>query len=355
MKIRKYFKISAILLTIALCVSSCAKTPVGDEGGDSDGNNNSENVDNGDDEDKDDDDDIVTPSTELVVPLNLTGEILNPGAPMTKASGSDLYYVQAYTVGDNGYDLTPYAHGLFDNVEGLEITLEKEKQYKFFATMVVDAKNRITLWDEIYGLPFNVSLSNKFRMGELFDSYGICYGYANIIPDKFYYMPDLDRYYGESDIYTASPDNTAAVDINMIRTVFGLKVEAGNLTEGQLLVKMNDSPTMTITYPETETSGIFSFGPLAEVYRVDAGYTSQYSELITVSMVEVTSEGLEISVGGGNYQFYRNMITTLKVTITGESEKCGITVTVENAEMQPDGQEDIEFVGGGTVVPLPGN
>ena len=48
-------------------------------------------------------------------------------------------------------------------------------------------------------------------------------------------------------------------------------------------------------------------------------------------------------------------MTTLKVTLTGEAHSSGVTVTTEDTPMQPDGQGEIEFVGGGTVIPLPGN
>lgn len=355
MKTGKYFKLYAILMMIAMCIASCGKTPVGDDGGDGNGNNNGGNVENGGDGGEGGNggnSDI--PSTELVVSLNLTGEILNSGAFETKASGNDLYYIQAYTVGDDEYDLIPYAHGLFDTAEGLKITLEKEKQYKFLATMVVDAKNRIKVQDGTYGLPFQAKLSNKFTTGEEFDGYGIRNGNADITQEGYYYMPDLDRYYGESSIYTANPDNAATVDIKMIRTAFGLKVIVENLTEGYLRINMEGAPPMKITYPDTEASGIFSFSTIDEIFDIDAGFTNQYYNHITVRITQVTSEGLETLVSNVAYDFYRNRMTTLKV-IAGQAQSSGVIVTTEDTEMKPDNQDEIEFVGGGDIIPLPGN
>lgn len=358
MKTGILYRFSTILMIAALCIASCTESPV-DDGSDGDGNNNGENVEDGgndnnggNEDDGGDGGNTDIPSTQLVVPINLTGEILNPGNIGTRASGNDLYYIQAYTVGNDEEDFMPYAHGLFDNAEGLKIILDKDRQYKFLATMVVDGKNRISIYDGIYGQPFLTGLTNKFVTGEEFDGYNISNGEAEILNEGYWYMPDLDRYYGESDIYTADPDNSPAVDIDMIRTVFGLKVTVENLNEGRLIISVDGSPEMEITPPATQTSGIFSFNPLYYIYGMR---NEVYSESLSVLIKQLTPEGFEIPVSNEIYEFYRNRMTTLKVTLTGEAHSSGVTVTTEDTPMQPDGQGEIEFVGGGTVIPLPGN
>lgn len=353
MKTGILYRFSTIFMIVAMCIASCTESPVDDGNGDGNGNNNDENVDDGgNDNDDGDGGNTDIPSTQLVVPINLTGEILNPGDIDSRTPGNDLYYIQAYTVGSGEEEIIPYAHGLFDSGEGLKITLDKDKQYKFLATMVVDGKNRISLKDGIYSQPFMTSLTNKFVTDNEFDGYCIKNGKAEIHQEGYWYMPDIDRYYGESDIYTANPDNTSAVDIDMIRTVFGLKVIAENLKEGRLIISVEGAPEMEIAFPDTETSGIISFNPLYEIYEMR---NDEYSEHHTVMIKQLTPEGLEIPVINETFEFFRNRMTTLKVTISGEAQSSGVTVTTEDTPMKPDGQGDIEFTGGGDIVPLPGN
>lgn len=342
------FKLSTVLMIMALCIASCGKAPVGDDSGNGNGGNNGGNESNNEDGNND------TPNTELVVPVNLTGEILNPETPVSNTTENNLYYIQAYTIDEEG-GFIPYAHELFNKTEDIKITLDEEKQYKFFATMVMDGKQQIKVHDGIYGMPFMSGLTNDFITDNHFDRYGICYGYADQGLAENYSMPSLDRYYGESEIYTINSDNPSPITINMIRTVFGLKVIVENLNQGQLLINMSESPTMKISSPESEISGIFSFDNLNEVFDIDARgkteFTNEYTQRITVKIKQIDNEGLEIPVSDEVYDFYRNKIRTLKVIID-QGHSNGITVTTETTPMQSDEQGEIEFVGGGGIIRL---
>lgn len=342
MKTKIFLKLSAVLMIIALCIASCAKSPVDDSGGDDTGNGG-----NGGDGGNDGGGGTV-PSTEVVVQLKCTGEI-----PEMENQSSHLLYIQAYTVTNhvgNDYDLTPYAHGLFDKASDIAITLKKDEEYQFFATIVAEGKDRIANNNGVYGLPFGTSLTNTFVFTGEFNSYGITGSEAEIAGSGVFSRPDIDRYYGETGIYTVNPDSPSPVVVSIVRATFGLKVKVNNLTEGKLHIKTEGSPVATISYPETEVSYIFSAMYIYSAFYEDAEgkteFTKNYTEDINVSITYENAEGLEIPVEQDDYLFRRNEYTNLEVTVSGSAVGSGFEINVEQTEMEDDGRE-IEFTGGG--------
>lgn len=344
MKTKIFLKLSAVLMIIALCIASCAKSPVDDSGGDDTGNGG-----NGGDGGNDGGGGTV-PSTEVVVQLKCTGEI-----PEMENQSSHLLYIQAYAFqGDyeeeGYYGLKQYAHGLFDKVSDITIPLQKDWKYRFFATIVADGKDRIANNNGVYGLPFKTSLTNTFVFTDEFDSYGITGSEAELAVSGVFSRPDIDRYYGETEIYTVNPDSPSPVVVSIVRATFGLKVKVNNLTEGKLHIKTEGSPVATISYPETEVSYIFSAMYICSAFYEDAEgkteFTKNYTEDINVNITYENADGLEIPVKQEDYSFRRNEYTNLEVTVSGSAVGSGFEINVEQTEMEDDGRE-IEFTGGG--------
>ena len=95
---------------------------------------------------------------EVTVSLNLTGDFDADVSqqPLTKAEATnDAYAINVYydKEGD-GYQNDLYAYGLFDNVADMTITLLSNHKYKFYCSLVKDAKS--TLY---YGQAFNNTYS----------------------------------------------------------------------------------------------------------------------------------------------------------------------------------------------------
>lgn len=342
MKTKIFLKLSAVLMIIALCIASCAKSPVEDSGGDDTGNGG-----NGGDGGNDGGGGTV-PSTEVMVQLKCTGEI-----PDMENQSAHLLYIQAYTLledDDEYYKMQPYAHGLFDNASNMTISLQKDRKYRFLATIVADGKNRIAFNDGVYGLPFNAQLTDNFVISGKFNPFIIMEGFADLAGYGRFSRPDIDRYYGESGVYTVNPENPVPANINIVRATFGLRVKVNNLTEGKLHIETDDMPRVSVSYPETEVSYIISAQFPNEAYYEDAEgkteFTKNYTEDINVNITYENTEGLEIPVEQGYYTFRRNEYTNLEVTVSGSAVGSGFDINVEETEMEDDGQE-VEFTGGG--------
>ena len=323
---------SAALMIAASCITSCSKIT--------------------------DDTADKAEGKEIIVPLKFGGEIANLGnTPLSRASGNDMLYIQAYCLDEN-LSGTYYAHGLFDNMNGdINIALKEGSKYGFNATLVKDCKDRIYKdEDGWFREPFNAPLTNKFIF-DYFDEYSIKRGSAslqNVGEYDYTYRqyPDLDRYYGTSSIYTATSENTSPVAINLMRGVFGLKVTTVDFTDGRLVIQFDGEEVMEITAPQAEAEKIFSLYWLDDAYQRDAqgetvaDYTNYYTEDIYVKVTRFNSANDEIPVGEQNVTVTRNMMTTLKIRIQSDMYENGMSITTEDTEMIDSGEE-VEFIGGG--------
>lgn len=325
MKVKDFFRQSALMLLLASGIVSCTET-VDNVPQDSD-------------------------SKEVIVPLSFSGEVLDMGTtPLSRAAGDDLLYIQVCRFMEDGY-VQPYAHGLFDNSDNLTIALKEEDSYIFSATIVKDGKNRISQYENHFSTPFDADLTNKFVVDGNFNTWIIKRGSAELVDMDYFEKPDVDRYFGVSEQYTVNPDNIQPVKINLLRTVFGVKVVTEDFTSGDLLIEVSGAPQMIISAPQTEITKIFSLSYLDEANNQDMNYatgemTNNYSEYAMVRISRI-SNGETIPVDEKEILFTRNMLTTLKVRIESNMYENGVSITTETSEMLPDDQGEIEFVGGG--------
>lgn len=362
MKKNKFLiRVSALMLIAAMTFSACGGTPdTPDPDGDSgttqpggDGGDNNGGDDNDDGGDGGDGGDIETPDGEIIVPIEFAGEILDKGSGvMTKTAGNDLYYVQAISLSTTEGSM-PYAHGLFDNVDNLKISLDKDKEYMFYVTMIVDGKNKIGKnYDGIYGKPFMSSLTNKFVKEQTFDTYYIWNGGTDMADGSYYTRPATDRYFGLTDAYDPDSKTPSPVVINTVRGVFGVNVKVKNLSEGEVSVALLESPPFIITASRPEASGLFTLSDLKEAFFTDAfgktDITNEYCEDINVVVMQEV-DGKDTPVVYEEVSFRRNMMNNIEITIPeiGEGK---IQVSVEDAEMEDDLQGEIGFTGGGSVI-----
>lgn len=289
-------------------------------------------------------------SREVVVPMSFSGEIANMGTtPLSRATGDDLLYIQVFYL-DNGYAM-PYAHGLFDNLDDKTIALKMDYQYMIYATIVKDGKNRISQYSGVYSTPFNIELGNEFVVSNNFSIWQIMSGNAALVNLGYYDRPDVDRYFGVSQVYTVNPENIQPINLKLLRTVFGVKVVTENFTSGDIVVEISSAPEMKISAPQTEITKIFSFSLLNNANNEDMNYdtgemTNNYIEIALVRVSRI-SDGEKIFIDEKEISFRRNMLTTLKVRIENDMYENGISITTETEDMVDDGQGEIEFVGGG--------
>ena len=191
----------------------------------------------------------------------------------------------------------------------------------------------------------------KFVIDGNFDTWIIMRGSADLVDMGYFEKPDVDRYFGVSELYTVNPKDIQPVNINLLRTVFGVKVVTEGFTSGDLLIEVSGAPQMMISAPQTEITKIFSLSYLDEANNKDMNYatgemTNNYSEYAMVRISRI-SNGETIPVDEKEILFTRNMLTTLKVRIESNMYENGVSITTETSEMLPDDQGEIEFVGGG--------
>lgn len=285
------------------------------------------------------DDSDIEPSVpqkpkEYMVSLGFTGEITISEGPLSRVSGNDLYGIQVYSCPDSSTDYANYAYGLFDDVSSATIKLLKGYKYKFIATMVVDGKNKIKKsYDGKYFQPFGYvtqpSITNSFiytTKESLIEAFGITDGYSYLSSDKEYSRPNTDRFYGEQSDYV--PTENGNISINMLRTVYGLKVIANNLTEGTLNISMDGAPQMNVIYPNSEIEDIFTFCYVSKAYSSDG-----YSETVATSFTWTRNDGVAIPLGTHDITFKRNKQTIVTVEIGDASVDNDLNLSLESDGM----------------------
>lgn len=82
----------------------------------------------------------------ISVKLSLTGDVVVDEEPLTKvASSNDLIGIQVYQ------ENVPYAYGVFEDINNLNIYLHSERNYSFQVTYIKDGKDKLRLPNQNFG------------------------------------------------------------------------------------------------------------------------------------------------------------------------------------------------------------
>lgn len=296
---------------------------------------------------------------EVVVSLNLTGDfdVDVSQDPLTRAvSTNDAYAINVYydKEGD-GSQNDLYAYGLFDNVADMTITLLSNHKYKFYCSLVKDAKTTLYYGQAFnntysgYAYPFQTNSSNstqimnRFIVGTATYFTGLGSGRSHVSsttsPSTSNYQtyPKVNRYYGVTSDYVPVPNGT--INIYLKRTVFGAKFVISGLKEGSLSVSANnsthgsfysatyskDSEGTEIIYTFPDVSGVYS-NDLPLVATVSLSYDSNRGQLWDMSQSK-------------DIQFKRNVMTTVNIELNPDLSGAVFTLTEE--EMGEDNNIDM--------------
>ena len=284
----------------------------------------------------------------VTVSLGLNVELDCEYEPLTRAEeNNDLYGIQVYSTpvpATEGAEWTAFAYGLFDTTDNLTIKLVRGYEYKFVATMVKDAKEKIQMNEEsylggqvgYYSLPFDHVVSENFTYGA--EDHGLNSGLTDLDDNclhNFYLRPNVERYHGELEGYIPG-DNDSKATIELKRTSFGVKyIAKGDYAEnGTLEILMADAPQLNLNLAESnEVSEIYSFKEVR-----DAWLDENYTETISVTLRLAYSDGTSAPLGIHNITFKRNTTTVVNVDLSvGGENGVGFVIT-EEGEM-PEGDE----------------
>lgn len=284
----------------------------------------------------------------VTVSLGLNVELDYEYEPLTRAEeNNDLYGIQVYSTpvpATEGAEWTAFAYGLFDTTDNLTIKLVRGYEYKFVATMVKDAKEKIEMIDEsylggqvgYYSLPFDHVVSENFTYGA--EDHGLNSGLTDLDDHcihNFYLRPNVERYHGELEGYIPG-DNDSKATIELKRVSFGAKyIAKGDYAEnGTLEILMNEAPQLNLNLTEDySVSEIYTF----RNFR-DAWLDENYTETVPVLLRIAYSDGTTAPLGTHNITFKRNTTTVVNVDLSvGGDSGVGIVVT-DGGEM-PEGDE----------------
>lgn len=273
-------------------------------------------------------------SKEYNVSLKFNGEITTADQPLTRGTATDdLIGVQVYQDGEK------YTHGLFDNVEDININLHSDHKYRFQVTIVKDGKNKVysscTNYSSsryCYYDPFSaINLDNEF----IYTNYSVLPNFEDLDKGKTYTVdkqtfdyPETDRFYGELDNYTPTANGTVAIDLK--RTAFGLKYEVSGITDGTVTVKINntsrtffENTAITTDYQSEEK--IFTFSDVYSAWL----YADNYTESITVSASWARDVGITQNLGSKTVQIKRNAMNIIRIKLGSVDYDGNIGIEVE--------------------------
>lgn len=313
-------------------------------------------------------DDVVTPDSqepkEYTVSLGLSGEILEiTQLPLSRNSvdKNDLYGIQIYSKAKtSGAEYVPFAHGLFDDISNVSVTLTDNNYYKFEVTMVVDGKDKLATslstgsqslgYCEPFGTYYgssaivavcNNTLTLSSEWSTAFTGLNKGLSFLNETNDEgsvdTYHTPNTDRYYGEMTGYTPSQNGT--ISIEMKRSVFGMKVKADGLNDGYLEVSVGGSPTMVLTSSSQEPTEIYTFQELSALYANPTDYTESLQ--LIIKWHKYTTDDV-ITITDGMVNFVRLKQSYIKVNLISETDNT-FSITTENAAITQGSTHDFSI------------
>ena len=281
---------------------------------------------------------------EVTVKIGFDGEILDitEGPLETKTESDNLWGIEVRHKSNNESYYSQYAYGLFDN-ENIEIKLLSGYQYLFKVTMIENAKNLIYYSNNEYSLPFIQELKNEIIYSNKF-GFSATHPTVSIKKDNYPYSSqysryNIIRYYGQISGFSPNPSNKN-VNIELYKLIFGVKFILNGFDEGNVDIQIANAPLMTINYPDTEISQIFTFG---EYFWNDNEDCVQSQEIPTVSINWTKSNGTTIPVYNGPIKFTRNKQTIVTVNLDQKSESLGtkVEIDLEDTPMTPGDEATI--------------
>lgn len=197
----------------------------------------------------------VNPDDEMVeVSFNLAGDYVSvEETPMTRAFAENAKTLYAVQIGEIMYDsklqrvgVTPYAWGLFTNMDNARISLKKEKDYMVEALIIIEREDTIFNREGHYGWPFfNGGLFdyNYKEQPKITDRFIVSYDFT--INTNYEYimsgintsnsLAKVDRYFGKKE-FKVGGGNSIAIDMD--RFAFSFTYNVTPPLDGAIRVKL---------------------------------------------------------------------------------------------------------------------
>ena len=271
------------------------------------------------------------------ISFDLRGEFISTSeTPLGRVAEEPLkkiYGISVYSKKDDTNDsYKPYAKGVFDNIEDMNITLITGYRYKFVCTVVKEGLEQLFYTIgysdgcyEYYAPFYNsivndkaytkTALGNKFIISD-YDLKGLGLGTTSISGselDKASKYPKMDRFYGELSDYIPTKDGTVNIDLK--RVAFGLKVIVKPSVDGKLYISTEPNLfSASIQEKDNVLEGqetIYTFPDVYNCWEKDDYFINC---IVKLSWSRATGwQDLEPK----NIKLKRNVMTTVTIDIKG--------------------------------------
>lgn len=214
---------------------------------------------------------VVTPDPAedtLLVSLSLAIDVTEESLVKVKSGSDDLIGILIYTGTPEyvpGTSNMLYACGVFDNLDSLKFKFVKGKHYFIVANYFPDAKHIVYNYpDGTYGAPFSYLWGLKqyklnvpvYDDGDRSDD-SMPSGPELEYLDKMYVQPGESRYIQQFVIGTSlrylgwtnlTVNDGTPINIRCEPWMMGIKLNAGNFTRGELILRSEGLPSFTHTF-----------------------------------------------------------------------------------------------------------
>jgi hypothetical protein len=276
----------------------------------------------------------------LPIKVSLGGEFSNNETPLSKSGETKyLYGIQVINSSTN----EPFAIGLFDNIDDVNVNLLAGYVYKFKVTLIKNGKDVISpASGGIYNQQVfaGLQLTNSFNYtslnnyGATLDSSGGRDGYSNRITYQY------DRYYGEVANY--SPEVNGSIIIPLKHVVYGLRYSISGLTDGSLALtvvnpapQLSDTDTYTLFNVSNITSDVESDEHVFQCRDIVSAYQNPttYKETLTLSLVWTRENSISQNLGSVSIDVLRNRLNIININLTATDVDTPFGITLADSEM----------------------
>ncbi|MGL5563518.1 MAG: hypothetical protein ACRDCN_12995 [Tannerellaceae bacterium] len=277
------------------------------------------------------------PGKEYQVEISLEGELKKIEALSAEDDRNrDVFGVQIFRGVDTSdvyVEYERYGYGLFDDETKATLKLPTGYKYRFIASLVKEAKQKIyheAFLDgefgdlEAFEMPFALNnfdyglLKNQFELKtETWLDY-LDFG-SSVMRDEetgdyaqSYMLPETDRYYGVTTDYVPRENEPAVILMN--RAAFKTKFIAEGLAEGELMIAMQFAPVKFIKAIDTarEIEQINTFRSLEGCENVDEEF-SESTQITFTWFVEGKPRSKPVKK---TFNFERNKMHTIRIDVS---------------------------------------
>ena len=285
----------------------------------------------------------------ITLPLKIdTENVYITEEPLSKStSNNDIYVIQITYYPTGSTSLSPYAYGIFDNLNDLSISLIKGYKYCIEAALYIDGKNQLynyANWTTRVGFGEGklTNITNKFISEASYRTTPNSW-YNIYMKDKYMYLnPPIEKYFG--NLQDFDPEKINSIDLTLLYFSSKIKWIVNNLKEGSVSITTNTGrndapyriPNINLT---AESNSYESYYMLGDAYYSNGDIT-EYCETDNIhpSIVYKDKDGMETLLFKDVINLKRKTNITVQIDLKEISENNSIskntTITLEDKNLE---------------------